>query len=287
MSAILRGAAVLAGLLLGFPSPPVAAFPGGDAAGALTVGGLNRTYQVHTPPGPEEPAGLVVNLHGAGMTGFAQAEATNYDAIADQHRFVVAYPDGVDMSWADGRGASVPDRQGVDDVGFIVALVDRLRQDYDINPGRIFATGTSAGGFMASRLGCQRADVFAAIAPVAASFTAGLPCAPAQAVSVLQVNGTADPVVPIGGGRMFGRGGPSDIVAPAAMAQRWREVNGCPPPVEEVNGPVRRIAAAGCAGGTEVVFVQIDGGGHVWPGGFLSPFDASQATGQFFAGHGR
>ena len=86
---------------------------------------------------------------------------------------------------------------------------------------------------------------------------------------------------------MMGRGGPSDIVAPAAMAQRWRDINGCPPPVDEVQGSVHRLVATGCAGGSEVVFVQIDGGGHVWPGGMFAPFDTSQSSGQFFATHGR
>ncbi len=97
------------------------AFPGGDAPGELMFGGLPRTYQVYVPAGLDHPAGLVVNLHGAGMTGSEQAALTNYNAVADQYGFVVAYPDGIDFSWADGRGASVPDRQGVDDVGFLVA----------------------------------------------------------------------------------------------------------------------------------------------------------------------
>ena len=35
----------------------------------------------------------------------------------------MAYPDGIELSWADGRGASVPDREGIDDVGFLGAPV--------------------------------------------------------------------------------------------------------------------------------------------------------------------
>ena len=97
------------------------ALPAGDAPGELMFGGLPRTYQVYVPAGVDHPAGLVVNLHGAGMTGTEQAALTNYNGVADQYGFVVAYPDGIDFSWADGRGASVPDRQGVDDVGFLVA----------------------------------------------------------------------------------------------------------------------------------------------------------------------
>jgi polyhydroxybutyrate depolymerase len=257
------------------------ALPAGDAPGELVVGGLPRTYQLHVPAGLDHPAGLVINLHGAGTTGSGQAALSNYNAIADQYGFVVAYPDGIDFSWADGRGASVPDRQGVDDVGFLVQLVDRLSRDYGIAPGRVFATGFSAGAFMATRLACERADLISAVAPVAGSLGVAYPCAPSRPMSVLQVNGNADPVVPFNGGTMLGRGGYSDIVAPPAMAQRWRDVDGCPVPVEDVQGAVHRFSAAGCAGGTEVVFVQVDGGDHSWPG------DASQNSGQFFATHGR
>ena len=256
---------------------------GVDTAGALEFGGLNRTYQLHVPAGVDRPAGLVINLHGAGATGGEQASITNYNAVADQHGFVVVYPDGIDYSWADGRGASIPDRQGVDDVGFLVALADRLASDYNIAPGHVFATGLSAGAFMATRLACQRADVIAAIAPVAGSLGSAVSCAPSRPVSVFATNGMVDPIVPFTGGGRVGRGGPSDIVAPQAMVARWRDLDRCPAgPVEDVPAAgVHRLTATGCAGGTEVVFVGVDGGGHEWFGG------ASDVSAQFFATHAR
>ena len=273
-------AAVILGLLT-FSGAHVSAVPAGDFPDGLNFGGLQRNYLVHVPPGLEQPTGLVINLHGAGMTGGSQAAMTNYNAVADQHGFVVVYPDGIDMSWADGRGASVPDRQGIDDVGFLVALANRLTQDFGIDPGRVFATGMSAGAFMANRLACSRADVFSAVAPVAGTLGTAFPCSPSQPVSVLSIHGTADNVVPFNGGPMVGRGGASDIVSAPAMAQRWRELDGCPAPVEDSPTPsVHRFTAAGCADGTEVSFIQIDGGGHTW-------LDASYASGQFFATHGR
>jgi polyhydroxybutyrate depolymerase len=250
-----------------------------DTSGALPFGGMDRTYVLHVPAGAEPPRGLVINLHGGGENGGRQAAITNYNAVADQHGFAVVYPDGIDGSWADGRGASVPDRQGVDDVGFLVALADRLTADFGIDRANVYATGLSAGAFMATRLACQRADVVSAIAPVAGSLGSAYPCAPSEPVSVFATHGVADAVVPYNGGGMVGRGGPSDIVAPAALAARWRDIDDCPAaPVEDSPSPgVRRSTAAGCADGTEVVFVSVDGGGHEWFGG------ASQASGQFFA----
>jgi polyhydroxybutyrate depolymerase len=267
--------------ILGVVRAPVSL--GMDTAGTLAFGGLDRTYVVHAPAGVDHPTGLVINMHGAGMTGAEQASLTNYNAVADQHGFAVVYPDGIDLSWADGRGASLPDRQGVDDVGFLVALADRLTADLKIDPGKVFATGLSAGAFMATRLACQRADVVAAIAPVAGSLGSAVTCAPSRPVSVIATHGMADPVVPYNGGGMVGRGGPSDIVAPQAMVGRWRDLDHCPSaPVEDVPSPgVHRFTSTGCANGTEVVFVGVDGGGHEWFGG------ASDVSAQFFATHAR
>jgi polyhydroxybutyrate depolymerase len=279
VNTLARMTAVVAVLLsfLAYGPARASALPGGDLPGELVFGGMPRTYQLHVPAGLDRPAGLVLNLHGAGQTGGEQAAITNYNAIADQHGFVVAYPDGIDFSWADGRGASVPDRQGVDDVGFLATLIDQLSRDYNVPRGRVFVTGMSAGAFMATRLACERADLVSAIAPVAGTLGAALSCAPSRPVSVLQVHGTDDPVVPFAGGPMLGRGGPSDVVAAPAMVQRWRDVDRCPAPVDNGHG----FTASGCAAGTEVVFVQLDGVGHTWPG------DASQQSGQFFAAHGR
>lgn len=263
------------------PASRASAFPGSDVAAELNFGQLQRTYLLHLPVGVDQPAGLVVNLHGAGMTGGAQSAATNYNAAADRFGFAVVYPDGIDASWADGRGAATPDRNGIDDVGFLAALADQLVAEYGIPSGRVFATGMSAGGFMAARLGCERADVFSAVAPVAATLGSSVGCRPSQPVSVLQVNGTADPVVPFTGGPMVGRGGASDIVPAPVMAQRWRDWNGCPPAVDTPAPGAQLLTAAGCAGNTEVQFVQVIGGGHTWPG------DTSNVSAQFFADHGR
>lgn len=281
-------------LLAGIAASPASADPL-DPPGVLTFGGLPRTYLVHAPAGA--PNGLVINLHGAGMSGQQQADLTDYNSVADRFGFVVAYPDGIDATWADGRGASMPDRQGVDDVGFLAALIERLSQEFAIPPGRVFVTGMSAGAFMANRLVCDRADLVTAIAPVAGTLGAATPCAPSKPVSVMAVHGTADPVVPYGGGMMNGRGGTSDIVSAPALAERWRAIDRCPGPLVSdpaATGEIQEMTATGCAGNTEVVLVSINGGGHTWPAGrFSLPTDvvgptsfavnASAATAEFFA----
>jgi polyhydroxybutyrate depolymerase len=286
------------------PGSAVRAWAAPAQAAQFDFGGVVRAYSLHVPAGVQHPSGLVVNLHAAGATGQEQAALTHYDAVSDAHGFAVVYPDGVDLSWADGRGASQPDRQGIDDVGFITALVDKLVAEFGINPGRVFATGLSAGAFMANRLACDRADLFAAIAPVAGTLGVNVACNPSRPVSVLETHGTADPIVPYGGGTMTGRGGASDILAAPAMMDRWRQVDGCQDiPAQEVlpggdGTETHRSTYSACSAGTAVVFMRVDGGGHTWPGApeFLSAqivgstthaFDASEATWQFFNAHAR
>lgn len=274
-----------------------------DQYGTLSFGGLKRTYTVHVPPGP--PAGLVLSLHGGGGTGIGQQGLTDFDTIADANNLLVAYPDGYDKSWADGRGASPADRRRLDDVGFLVALVDKLRNEFAVPAGHIFATGMSNGGFMSNRLACDRADVFAAIAPVSGTLGVGVACDPSRPVSVLDAHGTADPVVPFNGGDVRGRGGLSHSISAKSLVDRWRVVDGCQGEPSAQALPdvgdgtvVRRFASTGCAAGTEVVFYQIDNGGHTWPGGrqylpkvvigrTTRALDASQVIAQFFLTHGR
>jgi polyhydroxybutyrate depolymerase len=271
-------------------------------AAQLDFGGLARTYSLHVPPGVDHPAGLVVNLHAAGATGQQQAALTNYDGVADAYRFAAVYPDGIDLSWADGRGASESDRRGIDDVGFLSALIGKLVGDFGIDPGRVYVTGLSAGAFMANRLACDRADLIAAVAPVAGTLGVDVPCNPSRPVAVLQTHGTADPVVPYDGGPMTGRGGSSDILSATAMSERWRQVDGCPGPVEDIlpsagdGTTTRRSTSSPCAAGTAVVLLSVDGGGHTWPsapdvlttvGSTTHTFNASFASWQFFAAHAR
>lgn len=284
-------------------APPVHGVPG-DVDGQMQFGGLTRTYLVHLPAGGKHPVALVLALHGGGSTGAGEQRLTHYDTVSDANDFVVAYPDGIDRNWADGFDATSSARAGIDDEGFLSALATSLVAQYGIDPGRVFATGMSNGGFMANRLGCDRADVFAAIAPVSGTLDTDVPCQPSRPISVMAVHGTADPIVPFNGGAMRASDGQRQIVPAPEMAQRWRQLDDCPgtpthSTLPDVGGnPAQRFDSTGCAQGAEVVFYQVDGAGHTWPGGeqylpkiIIGPtshaFDASQAGWQFFASHGR
>ena len=299
----LLSVSVLAVCLVGCGARHVSAASPRDLAGTFRSGGTDRTYILHVPPG--DPVGLVLSLHGGGGTGTGQQGLTDFDTVADAHNLLVVYPDGYDKSWADGRGASPADRHHVDDVGFLVGLAGKLQNDYRIATGHVFVAGMSNGGFMANRLACDRADVFAAIAPVAGTLGVGMVCNPSRPVSVWDAHGTADPLVHFNGGDVHGRGGVSRSISAISMVNKWRIADRCQgdPSAEALpnvgDGTVaHRFDSTACAASTEVVLYQIDNGGHTWPGGkqYLPKpvvgatsraFDASELIAQFFLAHRR
>jgi polyhydroxybutyrate depolymerase len=135
---------------------------------SLSSGGTQRTALLHVPTGYSSATAvpLIVNFHGKGETGKDQEALSGMSGLADQAGFLVAYPNGIDGQWNDASGsASAADRQ------FVRDLVTKLRADYTVDPKRIYAAGMSNGGGMTNRVGCDLADVFAAIAPVEGGYS--------------------------------------------------------------------------------------------------------------------
>jgi polyhydroxybutyrate depolymerase len=108
------------------------------------------------------------------------------------------YPEGVARHWNDGRGTTPPAAQGVDDVGFVSALLEHLAQRFNIDPGRLYTCGMSDGAIFSHRLGCELAVKLAAIAPVAGTMAENIAphCAPQRPISVVEFHGTEDLIVP-------------------------------------------------------------------------------------------
>ena len=69
---------------------------------------------------------------------YVAAKLTGFNAMADREGFVAVYPEGFRRSWADGRGFTRADEKGVDDVGFVVELIGRIRERYLTLPSKTF-----------------------------------------------------------------------------------------------------------------------------------------------------
>src|SRR6266851_240862 len=68
----------------------------GDHARTITVDDLKRRHNIHVPPkyDPKQPAAVVLALHGAVMDAKMMERFTGLSETADQHNFIVVYPNG-------------------------------------------------------------------------------------------------------------------------------------------------------------------------------------------------
>lgn len=272
---------------------------GGSAAppapvqnGQLTVDGVVRNYRVFVPPELDRnrPAPLVLVLHGGGNTVDDTVKTTGFDREAAAGDFIVAYPEGTRREWNAGNCCgSAPERKP-DDVGFLLQVLDRIEAEHRVDASRVFVAGVSNGAMMAYRLACEHADRVAAVGSVAGAVVID-DCRPSRPVSVLEIHGTEDPLVPYQGGKPSApeaQGAPPYTATPA-MARTWADGDRCPAPAAPVvAGPVTTEAWTGCANGTEVSLVTVQGGGHVWFAPGLGPangaVDATTTISRFFAG---
>jgi polyhydroxybutyrate depolymerase len=171
---------------------PGANIPDGNTSRVINVGGLDRTYRVHKPAGLPASAPLVVMLHGGFGSGEQAERAYGWDQLADTAKFVVAYPDGIARAWNVNGCCGRPGRDGIDDVGFITAMIDQISSGAGIDRSRIYATGISNGGMMSYTLACNT-NVLAAIGPDSA--TQLDPCRTPHPTSVMHIHGTADRLI--------------------------------------------------------------------------------------------
>lgn len=283
LTLVLAAGILAATLLLGFELPPEPALSAEPARGALPWRGLARGYLAYVPAGLAPGAPLVLVFHGSDGDA-RQARAGfgyEWDRLADEHGFVVAYPEGFEGHWNDCRAAApyAANRLDVDDVGMTRALVARLAERHGVDPARVFATGISNGGQMALRLALEAPDLVRAAAPVIASLPApeNLDCTPSRRpVSVLVMNGTADPMNPYEGGTVALHGLIGDrgaVVSSEATVAHFAELAGHEGPgVHEVlpdrapdDGTTIERTRWSAPGRATVVLYAVRGGGHTVP----------------------
>lgn len=144
----------------------------------LNVGGTNRTLLFYSPganaPSANSNLPLLIAMHGDNGSAANFKASTGFDAIASANNFIVAYPQGQSAGGSTTWNQYIDGTPGrpnlpslLDDLPFLEALMDYFEQTYGINCNKIYATGHSAGGYMAYYAAVAFHDRIAAIAPYA------------------------------------------------------------------------------------------------------------------------
>ena len=249
----------------------------GVSSQQLTSGQRQRSYRLFVPPGYDGRARLplVLDLHGSGGNAAGQARTSGFETLSASERFIVATLEAEGARW------NVPVQQGrPDDVAYVSDVIADVASRVCADETRVYVTGFSGGARMTSLLGCRLGSRIAAIAPVSGlRFPA--PCT-GRPVPVLTFHGLADPQNTYDG-HLADRGGEWDESVPEALAG-WARHNGCKGDaiLEDPPGPLSTLRYQGCADGTEVRLVRIDGLGHTWT---RKEVDTTAVMWQFFKSH--
>jgi len=275
-------AGCLGWLALGWACAPPEAPPRREPAlqaGYLRHQDRDRTFHLVSPSpdpgrrGVETRRGvpLVIAFHGSGGDGLWMAEASGLARLAVKEGFAAVFPDGIDGTWADGRGTTPAERAGIDDVGFVKALVGYLAGRGEVDPDRVYAAGFSNGGMFIQRLLLEWPEGIRAGAAVGGTLPENLQDTSSRGNSrpLLMIHGTSDPVVPWLGGMVRSANG-GNVLSVSATIEFWTRRNGLSTPAEVVLLPDR------FSDGTTVWHLSFDsgrlqvyeiqGGGHAWPG---------------------
>ncbi len=281
----------------------------------LRVDDRARMFMVAAPAAAKtKKTPVVFVLHGGGgnCRQFARKLAIEKSKLGRQ--FIVVYPQSTALdrkpNWNDGRTPTQKGKEAlakVDDVKYLLAVLEQIEKDYQVDPSRVYATGASNGGFMVNKL-ANETSRFAAIAPVIGSMSDDTyqNFKPPKSTSVLFINGTADPLVPYLGGRVGTRRldlGKSISIHKAV--KKWVAHNQCQenPTINALEDKdpndgtkSKRFVYGSGQNNTVVELIEIEGGGHNWPGATpyatkrlignsCQDFDATQVILRFFLDH--
>jgi len=158
---------------------------------------------LHVPDGyTNNPYALVLAFHGFTLSASQMARSSNLAEYSDDtNNFIVAFPEGYAASWNAGACCGTAVILGLDDFGLARALVDEIARLVCIDRSKVFTTGFSNGCFLSQGLICYAPDVFAASGCGSGGNVMLNSCEREferfdDKLDVLEIHGTADPIVP-------------------------------------------------------------------------------------------
>lgn len=276
-------------LLLALATPPAA---------AETVRLGDRSYRIDLPANPQG-APVIIGLHGGGGSADQFARSSGLSRPANRQGYAVIYPEGTGRAatWNGGYCCGSAQRNRVDDMAFLDAVIADATRRFGLNPERLYLTGMSNGAIMAETYAARHPGRVRAVAGVAGTMDTGRIRVKGP-VPLLHIHGTADAMVPYAGGQ-----GDSSLtrtnfasvasveaafLAPFPMLARTEHVID---PAADGMRVIERNYADG-RGRVQVRIQTIEGGGHAWPGsrraarqGATQDISATTEVLRFFAGH--
>ncbi|MGB7860672.1 MAG: hypothetical protein WBM90_09260, partial [Acidimicrobiia bacterium] len=135
----------------------------------IVVDGESRSYKLLVPDSfdPDQPSAMVLAFHGWTMSPDQMVRGA-WHRLSQESGFLLVAPAGLDSEWAVAHDeaealSALPDSTatltdfpaGDRDVLFASLVLSELNEYFLIDQSRVYVTGESLGGWMASRVACD------------------------------------------------------------------------------------------------------------------------------------
>ena len=268
--------------------------------------GTTRKYVEHIPSTPNGSMPVLFQLHGLGddCNNFSQlgfeALAPNWITITPEATVANVMGQPMGTAWAAGVGGenvpylgTIELNEGVNDDGFILAILDSLENNFDIDTDSIFVVGFSMGGFMSNKMAVKHADRIKAIASVSGTLGHFQPFEPTGKINTMHIHGTADETISYEDASFSYSILTIQVgLGAEALVETWREYNQCSTePIvynfEDTKNDgltFEQYTYKNAETGNKTVFIKVNNGIHTWYDGYNNDIDYTTEIYKFFTG---
>ena len=289
----------------------------------LTWANQERQYLEYVPSTYSEdtPTPVLFMLHGLGDQATNFFNGTNIRSMAERKGWIVVCPQALDFNletpiggydfgtaWSAGITVNVEIEiygmpfsfdvtvnPNADDSGFLMATLDALGDEYNLEPDSLFFAGFSLGACMSHRMAIEhgeRINAIAAVSGVVGNDMSEL--TPTSNVNVLEIFGTNDEMISYDGAEISLQSyGYHSIGLPAeATVEYWRAFNQCQeepvfeeyPDTQNDGLTFEMFSYLGGDNGSRVNFIKVNNGLHSWYRGDAYDVDFTEEIIKFFTG---
>ncbi|WP_321493398.1 PHB depolymerase family esterase [uncultured Desulfobacter sp.] len=255
----------------------------------IRVMGARRYFLLHLPQGynPDRKIPLVIVLHGAFSTPVQMEKQTGFSTLSDKFDFLVAYPSGAYglfgylKHWNAGHCCGKAAKDNLDDVGFLLAVMDDIQAQFPFDTSRVYMVGFSNGGMLTYRFAAEYPDRLAAAAVLGAAIGGQadaetplwMPPKPAFPLPLIVFHAKDDQNVPYDGGISPRKRGERTYTPVAQAIDFWVKNNHCPdePRTETLcRDQVTKTKCADPVHDNDIELYTMDKWGHRWPGRYFT-----------------
>lgn len=244
---------------------------------AETVRLGDRWYDIELPANPIG-APLILALHGGGGDPDQFASASGLARVANRAGFAVAFPAGTGrrgerlLTWNGGYCCGSAARKGVDDIGFLKAVIRDASDRFGVDGSGVYLTGMSNGSILSETFAAKNPSLVRAVAGVAGTMDTSRTRVQGK-VPALIIHGTADTMVPYEGGQGDTSLTRTDFASVPSVVKAFLAPWGgvlaeTSRTIDRRNDGTSVLVTDYQKGGRVVLrLMKIEGGAHHWPGG--------------------